>query len=545
MKYCSFCEESREDEMEDCPICGLPLEERQEEDSRPPPAEVSDISVSGRVEPPEGGEEEEDEPERSSKTVLSQQAEPRLVNEPDTDPEPEIDEPSRADHDDWSSEAEATAAAYESFDSSVRGQHEDPEPEPPKRAFDPADDPFADQVRAFGEAAEADVPEQSTESEARDRSVEEPNEKALQEVIAKVNEHLRLGFDLFGLVGHASSGKTHALKALTYLLKKHGVDGEAPRMQFHKTAAPESTRRKIFDFAYMGPAGERWVFVDAGGELYLRLHENDWQEMTAEMTALSRWLQSCKGLLFFLHLNEHHFGRGAIDDSFVSDEQARTRRERALQAQEQLAFFRSFLLFVRALRFEKGGLRKLILRCQENVSLEKALMEYHQRAPLLDIPVMFFFSQADSYLQNGFYVGPSEPFSPRSLSNPSGVAPFVAQHLPGLFADIAAQVKRFKFDFLQSYEEVDSGEVDINGRPIKMPVWEADPQTPLSVSLLAGLEFILRNQPPKKAQDKSFWRSPGISTLQALSLHRLLHPKQWRHVSLSLRHIELTGGGRL
>jgi hypothetical protein len=284
--------------------------------------------------------------------------------------------------------------------------------------------------------------------------------------------------------------------------------------------------------------------VDAGGELYLRLHENDWEEVTAEMTALSRWLQGCKGLFFFLHLNEHHFGRGAIDDSFASDEQARARRDSAFEAQEQLAFFRSFLLFIRALRAEKGGFRKLIQRCRESASLEKALMEYHRRAPLLDIPVMFFFSQADSYLQKGFYIGPDEPFSPRTLPDSKDVAPFVAQHLPGLFADIASQVKRFKFDFLQSYEEVDSGEVDVNGRPIKMPIWEADPQTPLSVSLLAGLEFILRNQPPKKGKKKSFWRSPGLSTLQALNLHRMLHPGQWKNVSLSLRHIELTGGGR-
>ncbi len=106
---------------------------------------------------------------------------------------------------------------------------------------------------------------------------------------------------------------------------------------------------------------------------------------------------------------------------------------------------------------------------------------------------------------------------------------FAARYLPGLFAGLLDHARWFKFDFLQSYEEYETGEVDDLGEPFVRTAWHTpDDQVPLSAGLMSGLEFVLRHQ----GDGRRWWRSPGIDTRSALRLHKLLHPRLWRGIKI-------------
>lgn len=355
-----------------------------------------------------------------------------------------------------------------------------------------------------------------------------------ERIAAEVEANVREGYELFGLVGGPASGKTHALKALTYLLRNTGTQSDRASFELMQSTAPGPTGIKVGHYDFLGPS-QRWTFVDAGGEIYDDLRSNEWkiEEHTAR---LSRWLHRCHGLFCFLHLRPGHFGGWVLDQDPTLEadpvlrEQAEKGRRKALEHQAEVAFFRNFFLFLRALRAEDGDVGTVIRACRAAGSLEEALQDYHRSAPLLDVPVMFFFSQADTYGRDDFAVGPGTYVDPRRLEVPA--AAFTARHLPTLFAGVASQVERFKFDFLQSYEEAETETLDSDGKPLVKTYWSPpdDPRFYLSAGLLAGLEFILRNPP----RERRSWRPPQLTTRQALLLHRRLHPGDWEGVPRSL-----------
>lgn len=360
-------------------------------------------------------------------------------------------------------------------------------------------------------------------------------------LVAEVGERIGAGSEVFGLVGHPSSGKTHFLKALTYLLDRHAVGGQRASVEFHRAEVPGQTGAAVFDYAYTGPAGERWTFLDAGGELYVRLRDNDWKSFTEASVRLSEWLRHCQGLFCFLHLQRGHFGVPALDVDPTADAADPERRRRieeertkSREAKQELDFFKYFLLFLRALRaaHEDGrGAAAIIERCREAGSLEEALRGESRTAPLLDVPVMFFFTQADAYRTNGFELRSGLHLDPRRLPLPANV--FAARYLPSLFGAVASQARRFKFDFLQSYEEHVAGRRDERGEPIAETYFHApdDPETLLSAGLAPALDFVLANRPAARTRNR--WL-PEIDTRRALSLHRLLHPRLWKGVAPNL-----------
>jgi hypothetical protein len=371
-------------------------------------------------------------------------------------------------------------------------------------------------------------------------------------LVAQVEEKVRDGFELFGLVGGSAAGKTHSLKALTYLLEAHAIESQRAKTDFRRAAVPGQTEAEVFHFDYTGPADERWTFVDAGGELYQRLRENDWRRFE-QSVRLTRWLDRCHGIFCFLHLRPGHFGGYVldVDPTLVGDEgerQAlRRRQQEERDAREELEFFKHLFLFLRALRAEEGRVEAVVERCRNAASLEEALGDYLRGAPLLDVPVMFFFTQADRYDREDFAIAPGTYLRPRDLEadgRPLSTAAFTARFLPGLFGAVNSQVRRFKFDFLQSYEEAETEKRDADGRPLPVTYWSApdDRKALLSAGLLAGLELVLRNQP----RARPAWLPPPLDTRRALLLHRLLHPGQWRGVRRNLLGSwrRSPGGGR-
>lgn len=373
-------------------------------------------------------------------------------------------------------------------------------------------------------------------------------------LVAEVGARVGEGFEVFGLVGHPSSGKTHFLKALNYLLDRHAVGGQRASVEFHRAEVPGATAASVFDYAYTGPAGERWTFLDAGGELYVRLRDNDWSApgMSVQLT---EWLRHCQGLFCFLHLQRGHFGALPLDvDPTAAGDPERRRRieeeqRKAREAKQELDFFKYFLLFLRALRSaarEDGDVAAIIERCRQAGSLEEALRDYHRTAPLLDVPVMFFFTQADAYLRGGFELRPGLHLDPRRLPLPANV--FTARYLPSLFGAVASQARRFKFDFLQSYEEHTLDRRDERGTPVAETYFHApdDPELLLSAGLAPGLEFVLANRPAARRESRVL---PEIDTRRALRIHRRLHPRLWRGVPASLLRGDLppapaaAGGG--
>jgi energy-coupling factor transporter ATP-binding protein EcfA2 len=362
--------------------------------------------------------------------------------------------------------------------------------------------------------------------------------EAYQQIVQRVREHLENGSDLFGFVGQAASGKTHALKALDRLLRDHGVG--SPEAQFHldEAHAPRASEGRIFDYVYTGEQAN-WVIMDAGGELYAAIQDNDWSTLEADQAQLTHFLHHCKGLFFFLHLTPAHFDPRLMsqDPSLEDDaiEQARASARQARRAQRELMFFRNFLLFLRALKAENGNVTKVVDKCRWQQSLEKGLRGYEQSSPRLDLPVMVFFTKADSY-GPGFEIADGIQFDPRNI--PMGPMVFTARYLPLLFQGLLQHVRRFKFDFLQSYVEYPMVQgaqpvLDEAGKPLTRIHWVADPTTPLSVGLLSGLEFVLRHQSPGK-RTWNWWNGPGIDTRSALLLHRQFHPKLWQGVKADL-----------
>lgn len=361
-------------------------------------------------------------------------------------------------------------------------------------------------------------------------------------LVAEVAERVGAGYEVFGLVGHPSSGKTHFLKALTYLLDRHAVGGQRASVEFHRAEVPGATAASVFDYAYTGPAGERWIFLDAGGELYVRLRDNDWSAPGGVSVRLSEWLRHCRGLFCFLHLQRGHFGVPPLDvDPTTGDAERRRRIEeeqrKAREAKQELDFFKYFLLFLRALRASRTdgrGVAALVERCREAGSLEEALRGYHRTAPLLDIPVMFFFTQADAYLRSGFELRPGLHLDPRRLPLPANV--FTARYLPSLFGAVASQARRFKFDFLQSYEEHVLDRRDERGEPLAETYFHApdDPELLLSAGLAPALDFVLANRPDGSGGSRKRGLLPEIDTRRALRIHRRLRPGLWKGVPSNL-----------
>jgi len=366
-------------------------------------------------------------------------------------------------------------------------------------------------------------------------------------LVADVERRLREGFEYFSLVGHPGSGKTHFLKALTYLLDRHGVGGEKATTEFKKAATPGSSGAAVADYSYTGPGGEKWVIVDPGGELYLHLQRNDWGQYGERSVRLSRWLHQCHGLFCFLHLNPDHFKVHVTDldpalAQSAEEEQALAAKRNKLQdAKRELEFFRNFFLFLRALKARGGDIKAVIEQCRRNENLEEALRDYHEGTPRLDLPVMFFFTQADRYTREDVAITSGVYANPRTLDLPATV--FTARYLPSLFAGVSSQVERFKFDFLQSYEDHPLGRRNEQGEPLFETYFQdpGDNQQLLSVGLAAGVEFVLRNQ-PRPGGEK---RLMGIATLPALRLHRRLHPGLWKGVPTNLLSTgrRVRGGG--
>jgi hypothetical protein len=385
-------------------------------------------------------------------------------------------------------------------------------------------------------------PEPATRVPTGKESGEAAGDLEYDRLVAEVAERVGAGYEVFGLVGHPSSGKTHFLKALTYLLDRHAVGGQRASVEFHRAEVPGATAASVFDYAYTGPAGERWIFLDAGGELYVRLRDNDWSAPGGVSVRLSEWLRHCRGLFCFLHLQRGHFGVPPLDvDPTAGDAERRRRIEeeqrKAREAKQELDFFKYFLLFLRALRASRTdgrGVAALVERCREAGSLEEALRGYHRTAPLLDIPVMFFFTQADAYLRSGFELRPGLHLDPRRLPLPANV--FTARYLPSLFGAVASQARRFKFDFLQSYEENVLDRRDERGEPLAETYFHApdDPELLLSAGLAPALDFVLANRPDGSGGSRKRGLLPEIDTRRALRIHRRLRPGLWKGVPSNL-----------
>ncbi len=509
MKHCPFCDIPWPDDHEVCNVCGTRLEDSDPPASVEPDPPGKPLAVPGGARPTAG------QPPIAAPPKAPASSAHGAASAPAAKPAaPRFDGPPRQP-------GGRTAAGPRTRPAPGPRFERRPQPEP-EAATRP------DLLRPL-------PPEDVDRIEEPPAAEDLTAEKNYRKVVLRINRHLSDGFDLFGLVGHAASGKTHSLKALTYLLKRHGVGAQKAHVEFRQVPVPATSGGSITDYAYTGSDDEKWVFVDVGGELYFRMHNNDWTTRRASSLELSQWLNRCKGLFMYLHLNRGHFGQSWIDlEEELEDEETRDevrrKRQKAREAQEELEFFKHFLLFLRALKHE-GDVRKVIARCEQSSTLEEALRYYHTRAPLLDIPVMFFFTKADLYDEEGFEIADGLQMAPRQL--PMATAAFVARHLPYLFSSLLSQVRRFKFDFLQSYEEHDTGQRD-RGRPIKETHWSADDETLLSVGLLSGLEFILRNQ-----TGQPWWQGPGLDTRRALLLHRILHPRQWKGV-----RIDLGGWGR-
>lgn len=532
MKYCLKCLAERpaaeQDEQGRCAVCHNELLESGERD------DASTVPL------PKSGDEAE---ARRPRSFLSGKAWPKFEpkrEEPPAaaDPEPEVEEAAeRPEPVPPAPVASPAAEPPEPAAASVPAltPTSAPVPEPPSAG--PRREPVGATVR--------DDPEGAAGGAAETVAVQAVDYGRL---VREVESNVREGYDLFGLVGGASSGKTHALKALTYLLRSIGAQSDRASFEFMKAPVPGQTGASAFHYDYKGPAG-LWTFVDAGGELYARLGDNDWSREGASVK-LSRWLLDCRGVFCFLHLRPGHFKSPALDVDPTLEEDEDTshglerQREIARDNQRELAFFRNFFLFLRAVRSAEGGLEEIVEHCRSRKqTLEEGLRDY-ESAPMLDVPVSFFLSQADSYAHEGkdFEVGDGRYVDPRRLDLP--VPAFVARHLPTLFAAVNDQVRHYRFDFVQSYEEAKTGLLDEEGNPKVKTYWHADEGegVPLSAGLLAGLEFVLRH--PPGGGERPWWRPPALTTRQALLLHRRFHGDDWEGVPRSLLGgWRLSGGG--
>jgi hypothetical protein len=209
------------------------------------------------------------------------------------------------------------------------------------------------------------------------------------------------------------------------------------------------------------------------------------------------------------------------DDERAADSEAQL-------AQEELDFFDHVLLFLRALKMEGGEVVKLVSRCAAEPDLDKALRPYRDEAPKLDIPVMVLFSQADTFADSPMELATGDFLSPRKGT--VNVAAFAARHLPELFGSLVRHARRFKFDFVQSYEEVVVAGHSAQGGDT-LPKWDLDGDL-LSVGALPALEFLQRNL-PAKGRLRRYLQRWELETRHALFLDRLLRPGQWRGVKVN------------
>lgn len=401
------------------------------------------------------------------------------------------------------------------------------EPAQTQPAEPPPEEPSADTARTADLLSQVAAAARRRAQEARQPAGEEEDRQDYRALVRSVDRYVDEGYDLLGLVGYSASGKTHFLKALSLLLKAQGFE-VAEWEKMRRVRVPTLTGASIFDYACTGPGDEKWVFVDAGGELYARLRSNDW-ELANASAGLLHSLHHCRGLFLLLHLQPGHLHRGALGSHRWMSREERERDLEAQKAQEELEFFDHFLLFLRALKAEGGDVTKLVLRCAETGDVDKALRPYREGAPRLDIPVAVLFTQADTLADSPWEVAEGEFLSPRRGT--MGVAPFVARHLPDLFGSLLRHARRFKFDFVQSYEEKGLADaLDEEGRPQALPRWEHGGE-PLSVGALAALELILRNLPARRRGGRWVQRYE-LETRQALRLDRWLHPKRWRGVEV-------------
>ena len=400
----------------------------------------------------------------------------------------------------------------------------EPVPAPPAAAPEPAETPRPEPPEPPGPAAPPrpePPPEPFDASSLAAASVaraeDEELRRSYREIVAAVERYVADGYDPIVLVGYPQTGKTHGLKALSYVLR--GFEEEA-REELQRDLAPGYTEAWPFYRPVASPEGARWVFVDIGGELYARLRDNDWTLADAA-AGLLHTVSRCRGLLLMVHLERGHLDLGPSGlDRGMSDAESQAERE-VQRAHEELGFLDQFLLFVRALHRERGDVERFFRKVADAPSLDAALREY-RGVPRLEVPVAVLFTQADRLAEGGdFAVGGGDHLAPQSLVR---VAPFVARHLPGLFASLLRHARRFKLDFVQSYVE----------RPApggERPVWFHG-REPLSVGLLPAVEFLERNLPPRDGR-RPLWER-GIDTRTALRIHRLLHPGLWRGVEVDL-----------
>jgi hypothetical protein len=315
------------------------------------------------------------------------------------------------------------------------------------------------------------------------------------------------------------------LKALSFLLKQQGFE-VADFDKLLKPRVPGFTEFSVFDFPCTGPRGEKWVFVDASGDMYYRVQVNNW-DLPEKSASLLHSLYYCRGLFLLVHLQPGHFRGEAVGvHRYMSDDE-RAFDSDAQRAQEELEFFDHVLLFLRALKAERGDVVELVRRCAAESNLDKALRSYRNEAPKLDIPVVVLFSQADTLADSPVELATGSFLSPRK--DTVNVAAFVARYLPGLFGSLVRHARRFKFDFVQSYEEVLVPSHSTESENF-LPQWDLDGDL-LSVGALPALEFLQRNLPAAGGVRKllQLWE---IETRHALLLDRLLHPRQWSGVKV-------------
>src|SRR5215210_813558 len=286
--------------------------------------------------------------------------------------------------------------------------------------------------RATGEPEEETDALRRAAAEARTRASRMEDRRDYRGVVKAVQRHLANGYSLLGMVGYSGSGKSHFLKALSLRLKQQGFE-VAGWDRFRKTRVPGLSEAIVYDYPCTGPRGEKWVFVDAGGELYARLQVNDWT-LPEESAALLHSLYQCRGLFLLVHLQPGHFQGGGVGAYRGMSDEERVADSEAQIAQEELEFFDHVLLFLRALKAERGNIVELVKRCANEPDLDKAHRPYRDQAPKLDIPVMVLFSQADTFADSPMELATGDFLSPRKGT--VNVAAFAARHLPGLFGSL-------------------------------------------------------------------------------------------------------------